>query len=287
MMLISQDNRTNALTKGPMSALGERFRAAREARGLSLSDVAEQIRIRSVYLAAIEDENWSAIGAPVYIRGFLRTYGRFLGLDTEEIVAEFAGESRTVAGPGPAAASTYFAEEAPPPRQLSWLIWAASLVAVLLIAYVAYSAMTLHARQNPTLAALPSNSPSATAPASDSSLPSASPTPGGSATPSPGGSASPSPSGSASPSPQASATPGPLAPHVLELRLMAPSWVRVTVDGNVSMEGTFPAGTARRFQGKTAVLRIGNAGGVEILVDGKDVGLLGKAGDVVERSFTL
>ncbi|HVA27037.1 MAG TPA: RodZ domain-containing protein [Candidatus Baltobacteraceae bacterium] len=256
-----------------MSALGERFRAAREARGLSLSDVAEQIRIRSVYLAAIEDENWSVIGAPVYIRGFLRTYGRFLGLDTEEIVAEFAGEPRNAAGPVAVSTtkSTYFADEAPPPRQLSWLIWAASLVAVLLIAYVAYSAMTLHARQNPTLAALPSNSPGATAPGSDSSVPSA----------------SPSPSGSASPSPQASGTPGPLAPHVLELRLVAPSWVRVTVDGNVSMEGTFPAGTARRFQGKTAVLRIGNAGGVEVLVDGKDVGLLGKAGDVVERSFTL
>ena len=52
--------------KAPMRwrNLGERFRAAREARGLSLSDVAEQIRIRSVYLAAIEDENWNAIGAP-------------------------------------------------------------------------------------------------------------------------------------------------------------------------------------------------------------------------------
>ena len=62
-----------------MPALGDRFRAAREARGLTLSDVAEQIRIRSVYLAAIEEENWSAIGAPVYIRGFLRTYARFLG----------------------------------------------------------------------------------------------------------------------------------------------------------------------------------------------------------------
>ena len=74
-----------------MPALGERFRAAREARGLSLSDVSEQIRIRSVYLAAIEEENWSAIGAPVYIRGFLRTYARFLGLDPEEVVAFFNG----------------------------------------------------------------------------------------------------------------------------------------------------------------------------------------------------
>ena len=70
-------------------ALGQRFRAAREARGLSLSDVAEQIRIRSVYLSAIEEESWSTIGAPVYIRGFLRTYARFLGIEPEEAVAAF------------------------------------------------------------------------------------------------------------------------------------------------------------------------------------------------------
>jgi cytoskeleton protein RodZ len=67
----------------------------------------------------------------------------------------------------------------------------------------------------------------------------------------------------------------------------APSWLRVTVDGSVSMEGTFPAGTAKTFHGKNALVRIGNAGGVEIYVDGKDVGKLGKLGDVAERAFTL
>jgi hypothetical protein len=53
------------------------------------------------------------------------------------------------------------------------------------------------------------------------------------------------------------------------------------------MEGTFPAGTAKTFHGKLALLRIGNAGGVEVYVDGKDIGKLGKSGDVIERSFTL
>ena len=70
-------------------SLGERFRSAREQRGLTLSEVAEHLRIRSVYLSAIEEEHWSAIGAPVYTRGFLRTYARYLGLDPEEAVAAF------------------------------------------------------------------------------------------------------------------------------------------------------------------------------------------------------
>src|ERR1700733_9064916 len=92
-----------------MASLGERLRVAREARGLSLSEVSEQIRIRTVYLAAIEEENWSAIGAPVYVRGFLRTYARFLGLDPEEIVSSF-----NTGSPGAATARPFVPPEFTP-----------------------------------------------------------------------------------------------------------------------------------------------------------------------------
>jgi cytoskeleton protein RodZ len=261
-----------------MPALGERFRAAREARGLTLSDVAEHIRIRSVYLAAIEDENWSAIGAPVYIRGFLRTYARFLGLEPEEVVAEFNSQASAPPPPVPTAPgapprTSYLADEEPPARGLSPLIWVASLVAVVLIAVVVYNEAMLHARQSATV--LPSNSPTAVA-----SAPAAGVAADAGPTENPA-SANPSASPTLSPSPGASGTAN------LEVRLSAPSWLRVTVDGNVSMEGTFPAGTDRQFRGKIARLRIGNAGGVEIIIDGKSMGTLGATGDVVERSFTL
>jgi cytoskeletal protein RodZ len=275
-----------------MSALGERFRAAREARGLSLSDVSEQTRIRSVYLAAIEDENWSAIGAPVYIRGFLRTYARFLGLDADDVVAEFSGAvpeaAPAVAAPAPA---SYAVGQSSGGRSLSPLIWVAAVVAVALIAFVFYNELTMHQRQ--AADALPSNTAAATAAASVAAA--ATPSPLASVSPavaadaatgSPQAGESPQPSGSPGPSasPGSSASPGP---EDLVLRFSAPSWIRVTVDGNVSMEGTFPAGTERAFHGKVARLRIGNAGGVEVIVGGKSAGALGKAGDVVERTFTL
>ncbi len=252
-----------------MAALGERFRAAREARGLSLSDVAEQIRIRSVYLGAIEDENWSAIGAPVYTRGFLRTYARFLGLDPEEVVSEFNQITASAPAAPHAPASTPSVSVSrlheARPRNLSPLIWIATLVAVALVAFVFYNEFTLHARQTRT-AALPSNTKaSPAAAAADGS-------------PVPGASANVLTAPTASPIPQT---------KTLELRLSQASWIRVAVDGSVSMEGTFPAGTARRFHGKNAVVRLGNAGGVDVFVDGKHVGKLGAEGDVVERSFTL
>ena len=53
------------------------------------------------------------------------------------------------------------------------------------------------------------------------------------------------------------------------------------------MEGTYPAGTERVFHGKTATVRAGNAAGVDVTVNGRDVGPLGAPGDVVERTFTL
>lgn len=251
-----------------MPALGERFRAAREARGLSLSDVAEQIRIRSVYLGAIEDENWSAIGAPVYIRGFLRTYARFLGLDPEETVAEFNGSSAAVLEPSAAAAAgEAYAVAGRSSRSLSPVIWVATLVAIVLVAFVFYNELTLRSRVT---------AESAVTAGSASPLPS-----NATGSPEPG-----VPIAGAVAATPAAPSPGPSG-HWLQVTLSSPSWLRIIVDGNVSMEGTFPAGTVKEFHGKRAVLRIGNAGGVEVSVDGKTIGKLGAAGDVIERSFAL
>jgi len=165
------------------------------------------------------------------------------------------------------------------------MIWVASLIAVVLIAFIVYNEAMLRQRQ--TASVLPSNTASAAVSATASAA--VTEVAAANTSPSPDLSGSPEATDSGSPSPAASAPASPSADgaSTLEVRLSASSWLRVTVDGNVSMEGTFPAGTVRQFRGKTARLRIGNAGGVEIIVDGKSLGTLGAAGDVVERSFTL
>jgi cytoskeletal protein RodZ len=251
-----------------MRALGEEFRAAREARGLSLSDVAEQIHIRSVYLQALESEDWATIGAVVYVRGFIRTYARFLGIDAEAAVQVF-NESGAPGGPVPAAqAAAREASEQRRARRPSPMLWAAGTLALLLVAAVVYKYVSLQLESRTPVAV--AASPVAAASAAPASTPVAE-------------------AASAEPSPATTTTPLPTEPptKTLTVRLSEASWLRVVIDGHNDMEGLFPPGTLKTFHGNVANVRVGNAGGVELDVNGKDLGKLGNSGDVVERTLPL
>jgi cytoskeletal protein RodZ len=261
-----------------MSALGEEFRSAREARGLSLSDVAEHIHIRSVYLGAIETEDWAAIGAPVYIRGFMRTYARFLGLDAEAAVSRFA-ESTPSAPATPTGVREVATGSSRARRRAgggpSAIAIAGVLVAVLLVAFVAYQYFSNQNAQSASGALVATAS---AAPASPAPSPAA-------AQPSPAVSGS-TPEASAMPSDAASAPARAVSrPGAVGVRFTQRSWIQVTVDGKVLMIGIFPAGTTRSFSGKTVVVWAGNAGGIDVSVAGHENGPLGDAGQIGKRAF--
>jgi cytoskeleton protein RodZ len=67
------------------SGCGQRLREAREAAGLSVSDVAARLKMKVRIVEALEAEDWARIGAPVFIRGQLRSYSRLLGLPVEPV----------------------------------------------------------------------------------------------------------------------------------------------------------------------------------------------------------
>jgi len=261
-----------------VSALGEEFRSAREARSLSLSDVAERLHIRSVYLAAIEDEAWHVIGAPVYVRGFMRTYARFLGLDPEAAVARFA--ATVPAGPPPApaprpaapanSAEKRAATERSGPSLAAVLAIVVALLVVLFVGYEFYQykagVPAADASAAPAVAVAP--------PAAELDTP---------APPAGGGDALAAIPALSPPTPVASKA----AERGLSLHVTETSWLRVTVDGTVVLEGTLPTGATKTFTGKIADVRVGNAGGVRIAVNGRTLGPLGPSGDVVERRFVL
>jgi cytoskeletal protein RodZ len=72
-----------------MGTLGSYLRVAREARGLDLRDAAQQTRISIGYLKAIEDEDFSKLPGEVFVRGFLKSYARFLGLPDDEVMKRY------------------------------------------------------------------------------------------------------------------------------------------------------------------------------------------------------
>jgi cytoskeleton protein RodZ len=69
--------------------IGISLRTAREHRQLDLPAVERETRIRTKYLAALEEERFDTLPAPAYAKGFLRTYADFLGLDGQRFVDEF------------------------------------------------------------------------------------------------------------------------------------------------------------------------------------------------------
>ncbi len=73
-----------------MNELGHILREAREARGLSLAEVESETRINSRFLAALEEGEYQALPTPVHVRGFLRNYSRFLGLDPQPLLDRYA-----------------------------------------------------------------------------------------------------------------------------------------------------------------------------------------------------
>ena len=63
---------------------GDILRQSRSARGISIADVEQDIRISRVYIEALENARFDLLPAPVYARGFMRSYARYLGLDPDE-----------------------------------------------------------------------------------------------------------------------------------------------------------------------------------------------------------
>lgn len=70
--------------------VGPALRKAREHRGLTLDEAARDTKLRTDLLSALEDESFDALLGDVYVRGALRTYAQYLGLNPDKVVAAYA-----------------------------------------------------------------------------------------------------------------------------------------------------------------------------------------------------
>ena len=186
--------------------VGERLRAAREAKGLSLDDVATQTRIPRRHLESVENSEWDRLPAPTYTIGFAKSYASAVDLDRAEIGEDLRSE---MGGSRAPTASADVFEPADPARTMPrWLVLAAIIAVILVIVVMSWlSNRSLHDDNDAQ------QQPAATAAASP--------------TPAPGAAAT---------APQAVAQ-GPVV-----ITATAPAWLRVTDQGKKLYEATMQPG---------------------------------------------
>lgn len=80
-----------------MPTVGDKLRAERERRGLSVHQAADGTNIKTDHIRAMEQGAWDSFPAPVYIRGFARTYAKYLRLDEQAVVEEVVSEMGNLA----------------------------------------------------------------------------------------------------------------------------------------------------------------------------------------------
>jgi transcriptional regulator with XRE-family HTH domain len=132
----------------PSTPFGEHLRREREMRGVSLDEISAATRISTRFLEAIEKDQWDQLPGGVFNRGFIRSIARFLGLDEDSLVAEYALGTTSAAS---AHVSSARATEMP----RKWRPAAAAVVIILLVIagglagyhrYAANIGARLHAR---------------------------------------------------------------------------------------------------------------------------------------------
>lgn len=74
-------------TEGAAAELGRKLRLAREQKGFSIGEVAERLKLSARQIEGLESGDYEGMPELVFVRGFLRTYGRFLGLEDQEVAA--------------------------------------------------------------------------------------------------------------------------------------------------------------------------------------------------------
>ncbi|MFY9825874.1 MAG: RodZ domain-containing protein [Thermoanaerobaculia bacterium] len=241
------------------SSFGDWLRRQREMREISLRDIADRTKISLRYLEAMEADRFDLLPAAVFAKGFLREYARYVGLSPDDVVNHYLSvnhpEEQETAVKDDAKVRTRprAVDPGQPPVRRNWsygLLLA--LVGFVLLILVSLAALLVDRRHDQ-----PANSrqaPSVVVPPAPAPKPAAAPT----------------------------APPQPSAPLQVSLDFTQDCWVESVIDGKNRSSELRVQGEALQLEAeKSVVLTLGNAGAVEVQVNGYPLDLGKKKGDVV------
>ena len=242
-------------------SLGSSITQARKSAGLSIEDLSASTNIRTALLKEIESNNFANCGGETYARGHIRNIATKLGVDPLIFIAAFEDEQmHTDRSMKELLVENSVMRQPEEARKVSWKVLATISVSSLFIAGLAQIIIS-----NTATVEIPEPIASITATES--------------ATPSPEAS-------EATPTEQATVSTGEGVELVVSAS-RAKSWLFVSdATGRTLFSGQMSRGSSKTFRTDVSLnVKIGNAGGVDLTVNGKKVDSIGVDGEVVSVSY--
>lgn len=235
--------------------IGENLKNARMKKGYSFEFIEEATKIRTKYLQALENEEYDVLPGPVYAKAFLRTYAKFLELNTDEIIEEY---NTAKTPPTTPVIENQKDKELQPITEGSgkkWRYLVAGLAVVSLLAFKSW----YNTGNRPE-----DNKPELPKTAQEQQKP----------------------NNANTRTPDNKESQQIQGVRVVLKVTNDPSWMQVVADGNTVFSGTVRPGEMKDFQAQEKIfLHVGNAGAVQVNVNGKDLGPLGEKGKVKKIPF--
>lgn len=241
-----------------MQTVGEILRSEREKKGLSVKEIEIATSIRTLYITSIEEGNYSIIPGEVYLKGFIRNYSNYLGLDGQQIVDLYRQNQLPVAPVNETIApqKNESLSEKPTEKNTNFSKW--MIVSLLVVVLVGGAWWLLDSPK-------PIQEPKTTKQVQPTPTTPVQPIPPKTLTPS---------------------TPIQTKPVVIIAKYTDQCWTSVTADNKSIFEGTPKAGDTLTWEAEQNVtIKVGNAGGIDIIYNGQSMGQLGSKGEVFIKSF--
>jgi cytoskeleton protein RodZ len=272
-----------------MESLGERLKRGREEKNISLDDVAQATKINKGILSALENDQSEFFPPVVFVRGFIRNYARYVGLNEKELFDLYTKICSVKK-------AETMSEELKGRKKIKFSAFYMLIIIFLIGAtFVGYNYLAknygvkksgagVNKKNTGEIVPIPSETQTGVPPSVV-----AAPLPAVEEAPSLEDQSSPAPLGSEDKtgSPSVAASPAFANPIRLKAKCYATTWIGYVIDnGQPSQIFLFPGDDFSWEWQQSLELKLGNAGGIKVTLNGVPLRPLGKAGEVLSIVFS-
>ncbi len=244
-----------------METVGQILRAERLKKSLTIKDIEHATSIRALYITSIEEDHYEVIPGEVYLKGFIRNYANYLGLNGNELV-DLYREAQADAAPKTVvqAAPPLSSNPIPKVQLLSLISPKLAATAIILVAVVGIGFWAYGGQPGP---AVPQRDNQVQQPITDQ--------------------AQQVPQNQV---PVAPVNPANTKPVNVQAKFSEECWTLVTADGKQIYEGTPKIGESFNWEAQNnLIIKAGNASAIDVTFNGQPQGKMGGKGDVVTKTF--